>query len=367
MGSFCPRIDAQWYDAVVVRRGMPFLSLAEIRAILACDLVVWGGGGILLEQSCLSALPYWTCVLLFIRHVLRRPVIAWAHGISLQSRRGRFLAAKALGAANLVTVRDEHSLAQAESLGIRAKKIIEPVCLLAPADRVRTTSILEEEGIPTDRKLVAVCPSYWSFDNRPDDILPYLAARKMRLRRREHSCLKTMNRTLAEIADGLCDRLDADIVLLPHYPDRLWKDQERLEEIRKNASCAKRMHILKGDTYSPQEYLGLFRHFVLSIAMPMHEGMFSLMMGTPCLQLFYEKKGEELFRAAGAEQCAIDWNILWQTNGTNAVLFHAERILRSWATLGPDVDRRLGAMRNAAAATVDLLNSVLTHERSVDA
>ncbi len=357
VSSFNPALDERWIDAQTVRRGMPFLSLAEMRAIRRADLVLWGGGGLLIEQSCLTALPYWAAVILFIRRVLRRPVVAWAQGLDLRSDRGRRLAAKALGAATLVTVRDAYSLAQTEALGIRAKTVSEPVCILEPAEKERTICILREEGIPTDRPLIALCPSYWSFYNRPGDVLPYLAARRLGLRRGVSPEAREMDRALAAIADGLIDRLDGDIVLLPHYPDPLWRDLWHLGEIRDECRRSDRVHILRGDAYSPTEYLGLFRHFRLTVATPMHESMFALMTGTPCLQLSYEEKGRALFRSLGAEDCLLDWRALWRPDGVATILARAERVLSAWATLWPTVARRLDERRAAATASADLLDS----------
>ena len=102
------------------------------------------------------------------------------------------------------------------------------------------------------------------------------------------------HRLLAQIGDFLVHRIDAYVLFVPMERD----DIRHSHGVLSHMIAAERGRILHG-TYSPQQVLGLMRHFDLAVGMRLHFLIFAAMVGTPFLPLPYAGKVFDLAQRLG--------------------------------------------------------------------
>ena len=120
-----------------------FNVFAVHRAIRNARLVISGGGSLLQDATSTRSLLYYASVIRFAKRV-GVPVMIFANGIGpVRKKRSKRIAAKAVQAADYVSVRDEASLNELCALGIPREKIrvtADPVYrVVHPADRTEAS------------------------------------------------------------------------------------------------------------------------------------------------------------------------------------------------------------------------------------
>lgn len=124
--SHAPRDTESSHGVSAVDRWSPFGVLS---ALSGCDLLVFGGGGLLQDSTGLLSLAYYLSIL-WTAILFRKKIWVYAVGIGpIQSSLGRLCATGALNRVEVVTVRDPASKTALESWGIKkpAQIIHDPV------------------------------------------------------------------------------------------------------------------------------------------------------------------------------------------------------------------------------------------------
>jgi polysaccharide pyruvyl transferase CsaB len=242
------------------------LSRRETQALIAdLDLFILGGGGILYDAD---ADMYLREVLL--AHEVETPVMVYAVSagplgdVSLRAR-----VRDALNQATAITVRDRHTRQLLEELGVERDIVLaaDPALLLEP-EPLTLEEILRSEAIDPDACLVG-------FSVRePGPAAPHLDV--------EH-----YHRLLANAADYMIDRLDAEVVFFPM--ERRAFDVQHSHGVVGQMSHAQRATVLKRD-YAPGQILSLLQHFQFAVGMRLHFLIFSALAGVPFVGLPYATK-----------------------------------------------------------------------------
>jgi polysaccharide pyruvyl transferase CsaB len=247
--------------AVPVRR----LTRAEVRAeVEQLDVLVLGGGGILYDSEAEEYLRE-----VFLAHELGVPVVVYAIGAGpLQHRSARLAVRKALDHAAVITVRDRQARRLLEDIGIQHDIHVtaDPALLLAPEPL--DTEMLKCEGLDNERRLVG-------FSVRE----PGPAAPDMDV--------KHYHRLLANAADFMADRLDADIVFVPM--ERYHMDIQHSHAVVAQMQCVQRASVLKGE-YTPRQLVHLIGQFQFAVGMRLHFLIFSALQNVPFVALPYASK-----------------------------------------------------------------------------
>lgn len=149
----------------------------------------------------------------------------------------------------------------------------DPAFLLEPEDF--PVHLLREEGVPAGRRLVGMSVRE-----------PGRAAERLDV--------DGYHRLLAQIGDFLVHRIDADVLFVPMERD----DIRHSHGVLSHMVAAERGRILHG-SYSPQQVLGLMRHFDLAVGMRLHFLIFAAMVNTPFLPLPYAGKVFDLAQRLG--------------------------------------------------------------------
>lgn len=360
--SYRPQVDRNWYDAHVVRRGW-LLSWPQWKALRAAHVVVWGGGALIADNSCRTLIPMWVFILFVTKIILRKPILAWAHGTVIQTNLGRWLAKIAYALTDVITVRDQNSLVAVKRLKVRRplRQTADPALLLKGNSAAEGESILRAEKIPvgSGRPLIAISPTFWPLYHRGNDLVPYLWGARTLYKNRNHKKIAAFKQALVSIGKALADEYDATLLFLPRYPSGPWPDLRHLSEVVQQIGPG-RAHLFANDSLAPEAYLSIYRHFDLLITTALHDAIFATAVQTPCLQLYYEPKGRDFFEALSLTDRMANWEILFTPQGVVRVMEMAAAILNSGAAPSPTQLAAVEALRRRAGANVRILKRQVT-------
>ncbi|MGM9625840.1 MAG: polysaccharide pyruvyl transferase CsaB [Eubacteriales bacterium] len=239
-----------------------FSPLSVIRAMRKGKLLIFGGGNLLQDGSSSRSLLYYTAIL----HLAKRcglKIMVYANGIGpLHLEKSRRAAAKALSAADLITLREEDSVRECTALGVMCAHIrltADPAFTLCEADPSWIAARCAEFGIRTDRRYFIVALRSWKEHARENVSLT------------------------ARICDRMYDTYGYIPVFLPMH-DSLDRNINRAAA----DLCRCETVFLEGLTGS--EMLGVLRRMEFVAAMRLHTLIYSTAVGTPSLGLAYDGK-----------------------------------------------------------------------------
>jgi polysaccharide pyruvyl transferase CsaB len=298
--------------------------------IQGLDLLILGGGGILYDRDAEAYLRE-----VFLAHELGVPVVIYAISagpLTIQTVRERVAAA--LDGCAVVTVRDRQGYRLLEDLGVSREIHLtaDPAFLLQPEEL--PIEALKAEGVEFDRHLVGFSvrePGPAAPDIDPDE---YYAL-------------------LANAADFVVERLDADVVFVPMEK----ADVQHSHGVVAHMKNAERAEILRR-RYSPGQILDLMGRFEFAVGMRLHFLIFAALRGTPFTALPYASKVTGLLEDLKMEAPPL---------GTVGIGQLLARIDRSWDSrdeIRAKIESSLQHMVERARTTNELLVRVVD-ERGV--
>jgi polysaccharide pyruvyl transferase CsaB len=250
-----------------VERAVPVrkISRAEVAPeIERLDLLLFGGGGILYDAE----------VKLYLREVLVAkelgvPVMLYAVGAGpLKDPAAQAAVREALEGVNAITVRERSAQQVLEEAGVHRDVVVtaDPALLLKPAPLPR--GFLKREGLEGRRRLIGMSV------REPGVAAPDIDQ-------------KVYHGLLANAADFMIDRWDADIVFVPM--ERSVLDTQHSHAVIARMLRAQRATVLKGE-YSSGELLALMGRFQFAVGMRLHFLIFAALRSTPFVALPYAGK-----------------------------------------------------------------------------
>lgn len=316
-----------------VERAVPArrLTRAEARAeIEGLDVFVLGGGGILYDREAPLFMRE-----VFLAHELGVPVMVYAVSAGpLRDRSVRGLVAAGLNRAAVITVRDRPGRRVLEEIGVeREIEVTADPALLLEGEPVSPED-LAREGLDLARRRVG-------FSVRePGPAAPDIDV--------DH-----YHRLLANAADFIVDRFDADAVFVPM--ERRHMDLQHSHAVIARMECAQRASVLRGE-YTPGQVLALSSRFDFAVGMRLHFLIFAAMQGVPFVALPYASKVVGLIESLEMEMPALH-------------RVHTGRLLaaidRSWDLREPlraRIRARLPGLRALARRNNELLVQLLTEK-----
>jgi len=253
--------------AVDVRK----FSLNEIRPeIEKLDLFVLGGGGILYDADVKDYLRE-----AIIAREMNIPVMTYAIGAGpLKDPAMQALVKDTLETVNVITVRERNAQRLLEGIGIKKEIIVtaDPALLLKPEPVPE--NVLATEGIE-GRKLVGISV------REPGAAAPDLDE-------------KVYHALLANAADFIVDRLDADVVFIPLERHSL--DLQHSHSVVSLMLKPQRATILKGD-YTSGQLLTIMSRLHFAVGMRLHFLIFAALQKVPFVALPYASKVEGFLEA----------------------------------------------------------------------
>ncbi len=250
-----------------VEKAIPVRDLirSEVcREIETLDLFILGGGGILYDGE---AEIYLREVVL--AHELGVPVMIYAVGAGpLKSRAPQKMVREALNRAAVVTVRERKAQRVLEEVGVGARIMVtaDPALLLKPEP-------VPEDLLVRDRPagkhhLIGMSvrePGPAAPDIRPD----------------------SYHALLADAADYMVDRFNADVVFVPM--ERRMLDMQHSHAVVSRMLHPQRAWVLKGE-YTSGQMLSLMKQFDFAVGMRLHFLIFAALQEVPFVALPYSSK-----------------------------------------------------------------------------
>lgn len=250
------------------------------REVARLDLLILGGGGILYDREVEVYLRE-----VFLAHELGVPVMVYAVSAGpLQHRSNRALVRDALEPAGVVSVRDRQGRRLLEEVGVHREIVVtaDPALLLAP--QPLPEDALSREGLDRERVLVG-------FSVRePGPAAPEID-------------VQHYHRLLANAADFMVSRIDADIVFVPM--ERKRNDTQHSHAVVALMQHAERASVLKGE-YTPGQLMSLIGHFDFCVGMRLHFLIFSALQGVPFVALPYASKVTGLLQELEMDMPPLD-------------------------------------------------------------
>jgi polysaccharide pyruvyl transferase CsaB len=234
------------------------------REVEKLDLFVLGGGGILYEAA--------------VEHYLREVTLAHEAGVPvfvyavsagpLERASARALVRDALNPAAVITVRDRQGKQLLEEVGVERKVRVTADPALLLEEEPLPEDALRREGLDAHRRLVG-------FSVRePGPAAPDLD-------------VAHYHKLVADAADFMVDRYDADIVFVPLEPRS--RDLQHSHAVVSEMLCAQRATVLKQELSAPQ-LLSLMKHFEFAVGMRLHFLIFAARQHVPFVALPYASK-----------------------------------------------------------------------------
>lgn len=285
------------------------------------DLLILGGGGILYDQDAETYLRE-----VFLAQEFGIPVMIYAVSAGpLTKPSARQAVQAALNASAIITVRDRQGYRLLEDVGVTREIHLtaDPALLLEPEEL--PIEVVKTEGVQFDRHLVGFSvrePGPAAPDIDPEE---YYAL-------------------LANAADFVVERLDADVVFVPMETT----DIRHSHAVVAHMQNAERGEILRKQ-YTPEQILDLIGRFEFVVGMRLHFLIFAALRGTPFTALPYASKVTGLLEDLGMETPPL---------GSVGIGQLLARIDRSWDTrdaIRARITQRLPALQARARQTNELL------------
>jgi polysaccharide pyruvyl transferase CsaB len=311
------------------------LSRDEVRPEVAeLDLLILGGGGILYDEA---AAIYLREVELAQEHSV--PVLVYAVSAGpLHDAAARTLVRDTLSRVDAVTVRERRAQQILEEVGVRDIEVTaDPAFLLEPEPLPEEA--LQREGLNKNRRLIG-------FSVRePGSAAPDIDETHY-------------HALLANAADYMVDRLDADLVFVPMEPRQ--KDTQHCHAVVSKMAHAHQATVLKGE-YTSGQLLSLISHFDFAVGMRLHFLIFAALNRVPFVALPYSSKV-----AGFLEDLEIAMPPLKQVNAGQLIAY----IDRWWdlrRNLQARLEKSVPEIQTRARRTNEIALQILTEGRKVRA
>jgi polysaccharide pyruvyl transferase CsaB len=320
-----------------VERSVPVrkLSRAEVLPeVERLDLLILGGGGILYDADARTYLRE-----VQLAREKRVPVFVYAIGAGpLTHAAAQAAVREALGEAEMVTVREKSAHRVLEEAGVHRDIVVtaDPALLLKPEPLPR--GVLKSEGLEGSR-LIGMSV------REPGVAAPDIDE-------------KVYHALLANAADFMVDRWDANIVFVPM--ERSVLDTQHSHAVIAKMLRAQRATVLKGE-YTSGQILSWMGKFDFALGMRLHFLIFAAIQGTPFAALPYAGKVSGFLEALGVPAPPLN-------------LVNAGRLIAylddSWdrrRSIRTRINESLPALQERARETHRLLLELLTGEKSASA
>ena len=314
-------------DAVPVRTMTKDESREAVRPL---DLLIFGGGGILYDEEAQVYLRE-----VNLAHEARVPVMTYGLSVGpLTKPHNRQAVRESLNACAAITVRDRHAQRLLQDLGVEVpvRVTADPALLLKP--REFPEELWQREGLQRAQRLVA-------FSVRePGPAAPDLDI--------EH-----YHALVANAADFVVDRLDADVVFVPMERSRV--DTQHSHAVIGKMQHATRAAVLRGE-YTAGELLALFGRFEFAVGMRLHFLIFAARQGVPFVSLPYASKVEGFI-----EELDMPSPPALASLNTGTLLAHVDRSWDHRAKLRERIAERLPNLQSRAGENEEILKGLLAH------
>ena len=331
-----PAVDRWDFGAEPLPRG-PVGLIPLIKAALASDVVLIGGGGLFQDDSSLVKMPYWALRTAFLRCISRR-VVGYSLGVGpLTWASSRWAARLAFACMHQVSVRDDPARAVSRSLTAKHVRCVpDPALMLVPASAEEADGLLRTAGIRLDGSpVVGVAVRRWFHQQSP--LIPHKFAVKYRLRPipGKRQC-EQMIALLAEALQRLTETVGAQILFMPTYTVSHEADDTISREIMRRLPSRSTGIVQISD---PRLYKAVTGVVDVMLCGRMHAAVLAAPMGTPVVGLSYNPKFDGFFTLIGSQATLLDIETFVTNGMVDELATLLERCIGSRTTVSAELGR----------------------------
>ena len=224
-----PKRTSKSHNVKSIRMDMSVFGVIKglfttLKTFSKMDLLVWGGGNLITDESSQLYTPFHLIKVLLAK-LMGKKVIVYAIGVGpLNGSFGKFLTRAIINHVDIITVRDEESKKILENVGITKPPIYvtaDPAFDLESAKELVVRKILKEDGIIKEEKqpLIAIVPRR-VFHRKSKFLFSSIILIKYKVMfglidKKNKIKFERFKEVLAKVADYLVEKLNAKIVFIP--------------------------------------------------------------------------------------------------------------------------------------------------------
>lgn len=311
------------YKVQSVHRFHPF----KVPALLSKTRLFIAGGGTLIQDGTSSRSLWYYLFMLYLAKKRGARAVLLANGLGpLTRKKNRRVASKILNSMDAITLRDSNAYEELVSLNV-TKPIIkvaaDPALTLTCRDLSPGLKILKEEGVPTDKKLVALCLRKWKK-------------------------VRNATQILASLADKIVTDFNATPVFIAmQHPNDVHFSKKVLRNMTQKG------YILS-ERYTVDEILSVLANTSMVIGMRLHSLIYAANLSIPMVGLAYEQKVG--FFMQSINQPYEDWN---ENFNMGDLLEHLNRVWEDSDKISQELKRIKPLLENKVIDSVKLTLSFL--------
>jgi len=293
-----------------------------ITALRNADLLISGGGSLLQDVTSDRSFYYYLSIVMLAKK-MHVPVMLYAQGIGpVQGNLARGAMRVIGNMVDLITVRDQGSKEELARLKVVKPPVhvtADPVLALMPMDKAIGRMLFGRKGIElSSRPCIGICVREWQNWGH-------------------------YKRVLAEVADRIIQKWDAQIVFLPmQWPE----DVGAAKEIAKRSKCAT---AVLDEPYTTNELLAMIGQVDLLIGIRLHALIFAAIMNVPVIGVSYDPKIERFLQTLGYTAAGTLKNIT-----AEKLLSQVESCLANQDRIKKSLEERMQVLRRDAFRNAEL-------------
>jgi len=340
------------------------ISLKTLRSISKANVLVWGGGNMLQDQSSSLDIPY-HLINVFLAQVLRIPVILYGVEIGpINTRIGTFFSKKALNRVDLILVRNKRSESALKRIGINNPNIYitaDPAFLVSPDQQI-FDRIKNRYGIRDDRPIVCIAPRKAFY--KISGLIPATLRLKLNLMPRDfHAKFYLFKLKMAQICDYLVREFQAQILFLAMDVAKNPRDDLVCREILD-------MMVRKKDAYllnpglNPSEVSGIIKAMDLVISQRLHALILSCCMNTPMVGISTtgeQDKCKMFMEDIGQGNRCFDASSIIDENKKNTFFALLDETWKNRETINNELRFKAHDLKEKASMNIELLSRYLNN------
>ena len=243
-----------------------------MRKIMASDILICGGGGIIQDQTSFYNLPFFLSRVLFAG-VLKKKIVFYGVGVGpLHSKFSKIITKFVLNRSKLITVRDKKSREILIDCGIKSNLVevtADPAVSLGKIKKKEAQILLREQGVNIDRKIMVICLRQWFSIYR---LIPVKLVKKFNIQTKKDKLkYEYFLKEISKFLEYCKDELKFQLVFLPFWKERDNKVNKEISKLMKNND---NIYILEKH-YNPMEIKGIISLADFVLGMRLHSLIFA--------------------------------------------------------------------------------------------
>lgn len=298
-------------------------------SLIKCNLLISGGGTLIQDATSTKSLLYYLGIIRAAKF-LRKKVMLYANGIGpLTSFKNIELTKDVLSDVELITLRDENSAKELEQIGVAGPEIrltADPAFLLEADDRGE--EILENYGIPTDKKLL--CVSVRKYKGNPQNF----------------------EDTMAEFCDYATDKYNLFTVFLPMQKRNDYAISASIKNKMKNKS------VIIGTSCKISSLLSIIKRMHICVGMRLHTLIYSANCNIPVIGIVYDPKVNGFLEYMGEDRFVGVTEI-----SKDALTKHLDEIYADYDSIKSNLSFNVRLLRGKARENRELMEKLLNERK----